>query len=120
MTNLVKLVEDFMVACDQTVDHANEDQIRLYWKLIREELGELQRPDSEENELKELCDLLWVVIGYGLSNGWNVEGAFSEVARSNMSKVSADGKVIKNSDGKVIKPAHYTPANVKCFLNKTD
>lgn len=117
MTNLVKLVEDFMIACDQTVDHFNEDQSRLYWKLIREEMSELQKPVSDENELKELCDLLWVVIGYGLSNGWNVEGAFSEVARSNMSKVGADGKVIKNSDGKVIKPAHYSPADVSSFLS---
>lgn len=117
MTNLVKLVEDFMVACDQTVDRLNEDQAKLYWKLIREEMSELQRPESDENELKEICDLLWVVIGYGLSKGWNIQDAFSEVARSNMSKVGADGKVIKNSDGKVIKPAHYTPADVSSFLS---
>jgi hypothetical protein len=117
MMGLVESVEKFMVACDQSVGVDNETQSKLYWNLIKEELLELQRPDSDENELKELCDLIWVAIGYGLSRGWNVNGAFMEVARSNMSKVGADGKVIKNSDGKVIKPPQYSPADVKPFLS---
>lgn len=112
----VEAVEKFMVACDQTVESYNEDQAKLYWKLIREELGELQSPDDEENELKELCDLIWVCIGYGLSRGWKVEEAFQELTRSNMSKISSEGKVIKNSDGKVIKPDWYTPADVSTFI----
>ena len=60
---LVEAVEKFMIACDQTVDHHNQTQSKLYWKLIKEELDELTRPESDENELKELCDLLWVAIG---------------------------------------------------------
>lgn len=116
--NFVEAVEKFMVACDQTVSFNNKEQSDLYFNLIKEEMNELSQPESDENELKELCDLIWVAVGYGLSKGWNVSDAFGEVARSNMSKVSEDGKVIKNSAGKVIKPPYYSPANVSRYISK--
>lgn len=38
---------------------------------------------------------------------------FTEVHRSNMSKLDKDGKVLRRDDGKVLKSDLYTPANLK-------
>lgn len=47
-------------------------------------------------ELDGCADLIWVIIGYCLSKGWDIKGAFSEVARSNMSKIDTEtGKFSK-------------------------
>lgn len=113
---MINKVKEFMLACGHTVDVRNDVQSKLYENLIVEECEELALAvDDSANELKELCDFLWVLIGYGLSKGWNVEEAFNEVHRSNMSKC-VDGVVMKNMDGKVMKPFTYSEANVEPFL----
>jgi predicted HAD superfamily Cof-like phosphohydrolase len=40
---------------------------------------------------------------------------FKEVHRSNMAKL-VDGKVLRRPDGKVQKPAGWTPPNIKAIL----
>ena len=113
-------VKTFMVACDQPVTR-NEHGWKLYQNLIDEELAEMLTAYDEENELEELdgvCDLIWVLTGYALSRGWDIQGAFNEVNRSNMSKVDpVTGKAIKNEAGKVIKPATFSKPDLKGFLN---
>ena len=50
---------------------------------------------------------------------YNVEGAWNEVARSNLSKIDpTTGKVNKRNDGKVMKPEGWTPPNLKPFVKK--
>jgi predicted HAD superfamily Cof-like phosphohydrolase len=107
----------FMKACGQTVEGKNEGQASLYAALIGEEYNELINATSEENDLKELIDVMVVLIGYGLSKGWDLEGAWDEVWRSNMSKVNHEtGMVSKRADGKIMKPAWYIPADVSKFI----
>jgi predicted HAD superfamily Cof-like phosphohydrolase len=49
--------------------------------------------------------------------GYDVDGAWAEVARSNLCKIDAvTGKVIKNKNGKVMKPDGWTPPNLKPFV----
>ena len=48
--------------------------------------------------------------------GMDVDGAFREVHRSNMSKLGEDRKPIKRSDGKILKGPHYQPPNLKPFI----
>ena len=107
----------FMLACEQTVTGFNEEQALLYGYLIEEEFEEFTNSDSKENELKELIDLMVVLIGYGLSMGYDLDGAWDEVWRSNMSKINPDsGMVAKREDGKVLKGPMYIPADVSKFI----
>ena len=43
---------------------------------------------------------------------------WDEVARSNLAKISPDGKVHKRGDGKVLKPEGWTPPNIKDIIKR--
>ncbi len=113
-------VSTFLLACDQTVGVPNNEQSTLYTKLIDEEYTELIAASFSgyyTEELDACCDLIWVITGYAMSRGWDIAGAFNEVARSNMSKIdSATGKVLKREDGKVLKPATFSKPNLEPFI----
>lgn len=47
----------------------------------------------------------------------DLDACFSEVHRSNMSKLGPDGKPIYREDGKVLKGPTYTPANLENILS---
>ena len=111
----------FMEACGQTVGELNIKQARLYISLIREELNELiealHEPNDTGHALKEMIDLMVVLIGYGHSRGWDLDGAWMEVWRSNMSKIDLiTGKVEKRADGKVLKPATYVAPDMSKYV----
>ena len=109
----------FMQACGQSTDEMNIEQARLYAGLIHEEFNELLDSVTEENEVKELMDLIVVLVGYGLSSGWDLEGAWKEVMRTNFAKIDKEtGKVRKREDGKVLKPTGWTPPDLKPYVKK--
>ena len=123
MTNVFRDQEKFMRACDQTVgrvnNEINEDQYDLYLNLIKEEAAELQTAvdacDPVE-QLDALIDILVVTIGAIHSAGFDAEGAWKEVMRSNFAKIGEDGKVRKRGDGKVLKPTGWTPPNLTPYI----
>lgn len=107
----------FMEACGQTVGSYNSSQSELYANLILEEYKELIEADTAADALKELIDLIVVLIGYGHSAGWDLDGAWNEVWKSNMSKIDPEtGLVLKREDGKVLKPASYIAADVSKYV----
>lgn len=119
MTNPFRDQEKFMKACDQTVGEVNYPQKMLYVKLIEEEFNELKAADSAEDELDALIDILVVTIGAIHSGGYDAEGAWKEVMRTNFAKIDKDtGKVRKREDGKVLKPAGWTPPNLEPHIKK--
>lgn len=64
-------------------------------------------------------DLMWVSAGAAFSTGADVAGAVAEVGRSNMSKVDpTTGKMNKDANGKIMKPASYSPPSLAQFCNK--
>jgi predicted HAD superfamily Cof-like phosphohydrolase len=93
----------------------DEKTRRLRMRLIDEEFTEL-RESLEKEDLpgiaKELADLLYVVYGTAVSYGIDMAPVFREVHRSNMSKVGG----YKREDGKWVKPATYSPADVQTVL----
>ncbi len=121
-----------MRACDQSVDGSNYDQFKMYLKLIKEEFDELQvangidletgeqvRPSDPVETLDALLDILVVTIGAIHSAGFDGEGGWKEVMRTNFAKIDKDtGKVRKREDGKVLKPLGWTPPDLKPFINK--
>jgi predicted HAD superfamily Cof-like phosphohydrolase len=101
-------VQMFMLASGQTVNTNNEEQSQLYHRLINEEYNEfiIARNQKDDVETLDACfDMMWVIIGYMLSKGYDVEGAWDEGAKSNLAKIDTlTGKVTKREDGKVLKP----------------
>ena len=108
-------VKMFQLACDQLKEVGVEAS--LYYKLIKEEFDELCDASIRVEELDAIADLIWVLIGYAHARGYNIEGAWNEVARSNMSKIDpVSGKVIKRADGKILKPETFSPPNLQPFI----
>ncbi len=122
MTNPFRDQEKFMRACDQAVDNANTDQFNMYLGLIEEEAEELNqaiRNQNREEMLDALVDILVVTIGAIHSAGFDAEGAWKEVMKTNFAKIDPEtGKVRKREDGKVLKPLGWTPPDLKPFLKK--
>ena len=115
--SVFKQQAEFMKACGQTVGKENGEQALLYSNLIEEETKELFNSESRENMLKEIMDCIVVLIGLGHSMGADLDGAWEEVWKSNMSKIDPEtGIVLKREDGKVLKPASYVPADVSKYL----
>jgi predicted HAD superfamily Cof-like phosphohydrolase len=109
-----------MKACDQTVDKFNEDQYNMYLGLIEEEMKELQVAiDSFDRveQLDALIDILVVTIGAIHSAGFNAEGAWKEVMKTNFAKIDNEtGKVRKREDGKVLKPLGWVAPELSQYL----
>lgn len=125
---------DVKTAIDDIPAVPDEDTFNLRWKLIEEEFDELKEEfsalseyfhpnceayeDEEHAKLvfakigKEMADLIYVLHGAGLAFGLNMDDVFTEVHRSNMSKMPPDGIILRRDDGKVIKPPTYSPADV--------
>ena len=142
MKTMFEMVREFTKAFDQPAPDKltipTEDVIKLRWKLIVEEYCELRNEilDIEDSSVieydensryyrrhisdiaKEACDLLYVVLGLGVNYGINLDEVFAEVHRSNMSKLGPNGEVLRREDGKVLKSANYTPANVEPIIFK--
>lgn len=110
-------VKTFIEACEQ---ERNDKNVLLYKNLIREEFDEFIKAyleNDNEAQLDGCMDLIWVILGYCYMKNYDVSGAWAEVARSNLSKIdSVTGKVIKNKNGKVMKPDGWTPPNLKPFV----
>jgi predicted HAD superfamily Cof-like phosphohydrolase len=123
MTNVFKDVETFLKAVGQDVPPFIVDrnpQSDLYLKLIQEEYTELMDAEavSDDAEILDACfDLMWVVIGYMKSRGWDCDGAWAEGAQSNLSKIDPNtGLVRRREDGKILKPEGWQPPDFKKFV----
>lgn len=116
-------VKQFMLAADQVVNSEFKPefnwQATLYMDLIKEEFLELQTAfkDFDAVEVADACaDLIWVIEGLAHTIGIPMQQVWNEVARSNHSKVSETGKVLKRADGKILKPDTYSPPDIKTVL----
>lgn len=117
MTNPFKDQRRFMIACGQAVVGRNDGQAEMYYNLITEEYDELQEASSALEELDALIDMMVVIIGYGLSRGHDMEGAWNEVMKTNFFKIDpSTGKVIIRDDGKVLKPDGWVPPDLVPFV----
>jgi predicted HAD superfamily Cof-like phosphohydrolase len=94
--------------------------VSIYENLVDEEYDEFIDAVTNEEKLDGAMDLIWVVLGYCNARGWNVEGAWEEVRRTNMAKLQVDpvtGHLKRRSDGKIMKPEGWTGPNLTPFVN---
>ena len=114
--------EKFMRACDQTVDIYNQEQYKLYLDLMEEEWKELKAAllmNDPVEQLDALLDFIVVTTGAIHSAGFDGEGGWKEVMKTNFAKIDREtGKVRKREDGKVLKPQGWTPPNLTPFVTR--
>jgi predicted HAD superfamily Cof-like phosphohydrolase len=139
-THPMELVREFMRTYQQRIPErpALPDfiTINLRYRLIDEEAQELFESTSAVEYLDAIGDLLYVVYGAALAAGFSphqVDAAFTEIHRSNMSKVWTDDEIdsipadcrstrvgdnrhiVRRSDGKIAKSPSYSPARLEGF-----
>jgi predicted HAD superfamily Cof-like phosphohydrolase len=88
--------------------------------LIDEEWSEFHEAfhlKDEHEQLKELCDLVYVCYQFAANEGWDLDEAMDRVHKSNMSKLDENGQPIYREDGKVLKGPNYKPPNLTDLLN---
>jgi predicted HAD superfamily Cof-like phosphohydrolase len=88
--------------------------------LIDEEWSEFHEAfhlKDEHEQLKELCDLVYVCYQFAANKDWDLDEAMDRVHKSNMSKLDDKGQPIYRQDGKVLKGPNYKPPNLTDLLN---
>lgn len=111
------------------------DRVRLRLRLIAEEFGEfceavgypIELPDFDASwngsvnvaaVADALADLDYVIEGTRLEFGIDGGPIAAEVHRSNMVKLHRDGVPVQRADGKIMKPADWTPPDIDGELRK--
>lgn len=95
-------------------------QAELYKKLIKEEVEEFWEAEAASDDIEQLdaCfDMIWVIVGYMKSRGWDCEAAWDEGAKSNLSKIDpTTGFVRRREDGKILKPEGWKTPDFSKFV----
>ncbi len=95
------------------------EQIDLRLSLIEEEVGELREAALAGDLVgiaDALADIIYVAYGTAHVYGIELDSVLDEVHASNMTKLGADGRPVRRSDGKILKGPHYRPPDVKSIL----
>lgn len=139
-THPMELVRDFMRTYQQLIPKSPimPDPVtqNLRYRLIDEEAQELSEATNAKEYLDAIGDLLYVVYGAALAGGFSphqVDAAFCEIHRSNMSKCWSDDEIdcipadsrstrvgdnrhiVRRSDGKIVKSPSYSPARLESY-----
>lgn len=88
---------------------------RLRVELLREEFEEFAEAVEKSDVVAvadALADIVYVAYGSALTYGIDLDAVLREVHRANMSKLGPDGRPVLRDDGKVLKPATYSPPDV--------
>ena len=128
ITNAIDAVKEFNEAFkikyskNQKAD-LDESTIELRYRLMQEENNEYLEA-ARKKDLVEIADalgdILYILCGTILAHGLQdkIVEVFNEIQRSNMSKLSAEGKPIIREDGKILKGPNYFKPNIKSILEK--
>lgn len=94
----LEMVKEYQKVSKQTPD------TYLYLDLIAEEYLEFVQAETTKEELKELCDLVYVIYGYANAMGWDMDQALWRIHDNNMERMfQDDGTILRRDDGKIIK-----------------
>ncbi|MEP5232290.1 MAG: nucleoside triphosphate pyrophosphohydrolase family protein [Alloalcanivorax sp.] len=116
---LALLLEEFHELAEATCQNASDAQQAFLATLAqaREQLDALDRFEVDLVEVADaLTDINYVTYGAGHTFGIDLNACCEEVHRSNMSKLGADGKPVKDERGKVLKGPAYSPPSLAPVL----
>jgi len=118
-------VKEWCEATDITVGekptNVSQERYRLRFNLMAEENVEYLEActsDNKEEIADAIGDMLYILMGTALEHGMQdyLRKVFSEIHRSNMSKMGEDGKPIRREDGKILKGPKYFKPNIKQII----
>ena len=109
------------LATDLDINNLTDfELIRMRWLLIEEESEELDEAMQEElgsnmdGVLKEMADLVYVIVGWCVTFGYDFDEVFKRVHENNMGRMyQPDGTIEYRADGKVQKNKDYPAINLK-------
>ncbi len=116
---LALLLEEFHELAEATCQSPDVDQQAFLDTLVlaRQQLEGLKGFDVDLVEVADaLTDINYVTYGAGHTFGIDLDATCEEVHRSNMSKLGADGKPVKDERGKVLKGPDYSPPSLERVL----
>ena len=127
ITNAINAVKEFNKAFKieySETQEANLDDsiIELRYRLMQEENNEYLEA-ARRKDLVEIADALgdklYILCGAILAHGLQdkIVEVFNEIQKSNMSKLSIDGKPVIREDGKILKGPNYFKPNIKDILD---
>jgi predicted HAD superfamily Cof-like phosphohydrolase len=96
-----------------------ESLVLMRVALIQEEFKELLEAIAEKDLIEfadALADMVYVIYGFAVTTGVNLDRVLAEVHRSNLSKLGEDGEPIYREDGKVLKGPNWRPPDIKEVL----
>ncbi len=97
------------------------DNFAMRQRILQEEIDELKEAGEIEDIVAvadAIVDCMYILIGTAEVFGFSelLEDLFSEVHRSNMSKLDDNGQPIYREDGKVLKGANYSEPKLAKIL----
>lgn len=123
MNKIFKDVKIFMEAASQNCPERPTDKNELstlYATLISEEFAEFLEAyfrNDPEKEIDACFDMIWVIVGYMHSRGWNTDDIWTEGSLSNLRKIDKKTKkVIRRDDGKILKPEGWKEPDFGKFI----
>ena len=101
----------------------SSERTRLRFNLMAEENTEYLEACAADDTVEiadALGDMLYILLGTMLEHGMqdHMVRVFTEIHRSNMSKMGKDGKPILREDGKILKGPNYFRPNIQKILNQ--
>ena len=126
---MAQQVHSFQKASGQVVNKKPTDlevkEVQLRYDLMREENIEYQDAGISKNkvEILDACaDQLYILLGTINAHGLQdlIGPAFELVHKNNMTKVGPDGKVLRNPDGKILKPEGFVPVDLTTLFKQHD
>lgn len=126
---MAQQVRSFQKASGQVVNKKPTDlevkEVQLRYDLMREENIEYQDAGLSKNkvEILDACaDQLYILLGTINAHGLQdlIGPAFELVHKNNMTKVGPDGKVLRNPDGKILKPEGFVPVDLTTLFKQHD
>lgn len=126
MQDKISAVQEFHTAFgigykNEPVAKLEKEKNTLRFNLMKEENEEYLEA-AENNDLVEVADalgdMLYILCGTIIEHGMQhkIEAIFTEIQKSNMSKLDENGKPIYREDGKVLKGPNYFKPNIKTIL----
>lgn len=109
-----KSLEDYEFAVEEQINLIAEEYNELFTAYVAWKKWPTKENESEI--LDAICDSIYVLIGLALKMGFDLDGAFAEVHRSNMSKLGPDGKPIKREDGKILKGPNFEAPDLEPYI----
>ena len=126
---MAQQVRSFQKASGQVVNkkptNLEVKEVQLRYDLMREENIEYQDAGLSKNkvEILDACaDQLYILLGTINAHGLQdlIGPAFELVHKNNMTKVGPDGKVLRNPDGKILKPDGFVPVDLTTLFKQYD